>query len=122
MQFEIRELQSPVCLANAMSHAQHECAHTEATILQSVPLQVDDERYVGFVNKVSDAASRLLTSRYNHEQLAYFGALVRTLLRNCLACVIVHAEPRHRHRHEGVYQPGTRSAPQRATMDGQSLP
>jgi len=41
--------------------------------------QVDNARYVGFVNKVSDPAARLLTSRYSHEQLAYFGALVSVL-------------------------------------------
>ena len=50
-----------------------------AAVLSAAAGQVDGERYVGFVNKVSDPAARLLTSRYSHEQLAYFGALVRTV-------------------------------------------
>lgn len=38
---------------------------------------MDDEWYLGFVNKVSDSAAKLLVSRYKHEQLAYFKSVVR---------------------------------------------
>ena len=59
-------------------HICSSCMCPRVGCLTAAPSQVDNEGYVGFVNKVSDPAARLLTSRYSHEQLAYFGALVRT--------------------------------------------
>ncbi len=74
-------MQTADLLAMSLIGVSHAYTHARHSVLSIASPQVDNERYVGFVNKVSDPAARLLTSRYSHEQLAYFGALVR--VRRC---------------------------------------